>query len=246
MLGKVKIAHDTERFSIATANRQGVQGFVPVIKSFQAIADAAYGRTDVARREAAEAVRATGDKDTCELAVLALAQIGDTVNAQKAAKLSRDFPKATPSRLSIFLWCGRWANCSGTVQRRLSMPWNLPESTNLEPAPELPISGRSTFADRHFFVLHDGAKAAAEFQKILDHHGAVALIEVYPVAHLGLARAYIQEGDTAKARAAYQNFFALWKDADPDIPVLQQAKAEYEAAIARSSENAFGTPLASC
>ena len=69
-------------------------------------------------------------------------------------------------------------------------------------------------------MLHDGKRAAAEFQKFIDHQWGA-------LARLGLARAYAMQGDTVKARSAYQNFLTLWKDADPDIPILKQAKAEY-------------------
>ena len=73
-----------------------------------------------------------------------------------------------------------------------------------------------------------GMEAAAEFQKVLAHRGATWFWPVvYAVAQLGLARAYALAGDLAQSRKAYQDFFALWKDADSDIPVLQQAKAEY-------------------
>jgi hypothetical protein len=79
-----------------------------------------------------------------------------------------------------------------------------------------------------FLKTRDGVKAAAEYQKILDHRGLAPHSPLYSLARLGLGRAYALQGDTAKARAAYQDFFALWKDADPDVPVLKQAKAEYE------------------
>jgi predicted Zn-dependent protease len=72
-----------------------------------------------------------------------------------------------------------------------------------------------------------GTKAAAEFQKILDHRGIGPTSPYYALAHLGLARARALAGDTPGARRAYQDFLALWKDADPDIPILQEAKAEY-------------------
>jgi ATP/maltotriose-dependent transcriptional regulator MalT len=75
--------------------------------------------------------------------------------------------------------------------------------------------------------MHDGAAAAREFQKFLDHRGLVVNYPLASLAHLGLARAYALSGDTAKAKAAYQDFLALWKNADPDIPILKQAKAEY-------------------
>lgn len=72
-----------------------------------------------------------------------------------------------------------------------------------------------------------GAEAAAEFQKVLDHRGIVAADPIGALAHLQLGRTYAMEGDITKARAAYEDFFALWKNADPDIPILKQAKAEY-------------------
>ena len=69
--------------------------------------------------------------------------------------------------------------------------------------------------------------AAGEFQKILDHASIVGNEPIGALAHLGLGRAYALSGDSAKARIGYQDFFALWKNADPDIPVLKQAKADY-------------------
>jgi tetratricopeptide (TPR) repeat protein len=78
-----------------------------------------------------------------------------------------------------------------------------------------------------YLAAHRGGEAAAEFQKILDHRGIVLNEPIGALAHLQLGRAYALQGDTAKARAAYQDFLTLWKDADPDIPILKQAKAEY-------------------
>jgi len=78
-----------------------------------------------------------------------------------------------------------------------------------------------------YLKLHDGARAADEFQRILDHRGAATWSIEYPLAHLNLGRVYAMQADPANARNAYQNFFALWKDADLDIPTLKQAKAEY-------------------
>jgi len=76
-------------------------------------------------------------------------------------------------------------------------------------------------------AAHQGSEAEAEFQKILDHPGIVLNSPIGTLAHLGLARAYVLQADTAKARAAYQDFLTLWKDSDPDVPVLIQAKKEY-------------------
>jgi eukaryotic-like serine/threonine-protein kinase len=72
-----------------------------------------------------------------------------------------------------------------------------------------------------------GAEAVREYQRILDHRGAVINGIIGALARLGLGRAYALQGDTVKARVAYQDFFALWKDADPDVPVLIAAKSEY-------------------
>ena len=77
-----------------------------------------------------------------------------------------------------------------------------------------------------YLSAKQGQFAAAEFQKTLDHRGLLWNCATGALAHLGLARTYVLQGNTAMARAAYQNFLTLWKDADADIPVLKQAKAE--------------------
>jgi tetratricopeptide (TPR) repeat protein len=82
------------------------------------------------------------------------------------------------------------------------------------------VRGEALAAERRY------GEAAAEFQKILDHRGLVGLDPIGSLAHLQLGRAYAMEGDTAEARAAYNDFLTLWKDADPDIPILKEAKAE--------------------
>jgi hypothetical protein len=78
-----------------------------------------------------------------------------------------------------------------------------------------------------YLKLHDGVKAAAEFQHILDHQGVSVTDPIWPLAHLNLGRALALQGNNAKARTAYQDFFAKWKDADPDVPILKEAKSEY-------------------
>ena len=78
-----------------------------------------------------------------------------------------------------------------------------------------------------YLATHQVSEAATEFQKILDHRGIVLNSSIGVLAHLQIGRAYATQGDTAKAKAAYQDFLTLWKDADPDIPILKQAKAEY-------------------
>jgi predicted Zn-dependent protease len=79
-----------------------------------------------------------------------------------------------------------------------------------------------------YLAQNKSKEAAAEFQTILDHRGWSPSSPLYAMAHLGLARSAALQGDTAKARQSYQDFFALWKDADADIPILIKAKKEYE------------------
>jgi hypothetical protein len=78
-----------------------------------------------------------------------------------------------------------------------------------------------------YLAAHRGAEAAAEFQKIVDHQGIVICDPVGALAHVQLGRAYSLSGDKTKAKSAYQDFLTLWKDADPDIPIVKQARAEY-------------------
>jgi len=100
----------------------------------------------------------------------------------------------------------------------------------LEPARSLEVGENGGYGPAYdrgeaYLQMRDGNKAAVEFQKIVEHRGLDPFD--FPMATLGLARAYVLQGDTAKARAKYQDFLAQWKDADPDVPVLKQAKAEY-------------------
>jgi hypothetical protein len=76
-------------------------------------------------------------------------------------------------------------------------------------------------------LLRQGTEAAAEFQKPIDHQGFMLACPLRALARLGLARAYTLQGDVAKSRATFEDFFALWKDSDADIPILKTAKAEY-------------------
>jgi hypothetical protein len=78
-----------------------------------------------------------------------------------------------------------------------------------------------------YLAQKNGPAAAAEFQKFLDHPGIVQNFLLGSLARLQLARAYAVSGDAAKAKAEYQDFLKLWKDADPDVPILKEAKAEY-------------------
>jgi predicted Zn-dependent protease len=93
-----------------------------------------------------------------------------------------------------------------------------------------------------YLMLHDGSRAAAEFQKFIDHRGVVANFPWGALARLGLARAYALQGHTAKARTAYKDFLTLWKDADPDVPILKEAQTEYDELKENDAQVSWLTP----
>lgn len=198
------------------------------IAGAQAVRDAFAGFQESARQKAAEALRLPGERTARSQAALALAQAGDTAQAQKLSEeLNRDFPSdyfiknfISPSVQALnLLHRNKAAEAIAILEpgRRyeLGAPIVTPAYTTIY------CRGLA------YLQLRDGGKAAAEFQKILDHRGVNSLSELLPLAQLQLARAYVLQGDNAKGRTAYQDFFAAWKDADSDIPVLIQAKAEY-------------------
>ena len=103
---------------------------------------------------------------------------------------------------------------------RAASPYELGEPGKGTPMMPVYVRGQA------YLALHQGAQAVGEFQRILDNRSLVGNDPIGALAHLGLGRAYAVEGDTTKARTAYQDFLTLWKDADPEIPILKHAKAE--------------------
>jgi tetratricopeptide (TPR) repeat protein len=161
--------------------------------------------------------------------MLPMALAGDTTEAEKlAAELNTRFPQSTVVQ-RFYLPTFRAA---AALQRK-----NPEKALSLLQEFTAPAQG---VADVHpiylrgqaYLMLHNGGAAAVEFQKIIDHPGMAVLspfvvLSVSALSRLGLARAYALQGETARARTAYQDLLTLWKDADPDIPILKQAKAEY-------------------
>jgi eukaryotic-like serine/threonine-protein kinase len=196
-----------------------------------ALQQAAYGNPAEARQSAAEALKLAPASQGAEVeAALAFAMAGDTARAES---LAQDFGKRFPLDTQMqSLWLP-------AIQAQLALDRKNPAAALNALQAASPIElGTITFVNNasclyHVYVRGEAylaagqGSAAAEFQKILDHSGIVWNCWTGALAHLGLARAYAMQGDTAKARAAYQDFFTLWKAADADIPVLIAAKAEY-------------------
>jgi tetratricopeptide (TPR) repeat protein len=193
-----------------------------------ALQEALAGNMSLAKQGANAALRLSNGRDASWLSVLALALAGDS---GQAARLTGDLAKRFPEDTLVqtqYLPMIRAASAltAGSPQNAIqdlasTVPYELGEnraSMSLGPA---------YFRGQAYLAAKQGASAAAEFQKILDHPGILTNEPIGPLAHLGLGRAYALAGDKAKAAAAYQDFLALWKDADPDIPILKEAKAEY-------------------
>ncbi len=165
-------------------------------------------------------------------AALALAYAGDTGRAKDLTEgLDKRFPEATIVQFNYLptlrarLAVNRGDASDALETLRAAVPYELGRTTfsNYSWNGLYPVYVRG---EAHL-AAHQGRQAAAEFQKILDHRGIVWNAPIGALAHLQLGRAYAMAGDTDKARAAYLDFLTLWKDADPDIPILKQAKAEY-------------------
>jgi eukaryotic-like serine/threonine-protein kinase len=183
------------------------------------------GNRDKAYLDVAEALAMTPSRNVQTLAALALARAGEVNRAQSIGDdLKRRFPLDT---LINNFWLPTIDAAielhRGDAERALQL---LEVSSTYELAPATYLFSVYLRGDA-YLKTGQGTAAAAEFQKMLDNPGIVDNFVLGALAHLGLAHAYIVSRDTSKARAKYQDFLTLWKDADPDIPVLKQAKTEY-------------------
>ena len=164
------------------------------------------------------------------MAGLALARAGETAQANKLAEaLNREFPLHTIVQ-GYWLPCIRAAieidakNPTRALQILGSAaPYELGQSQPFQLGMLYPIFLRG----QAYLMARQGKDAAAEFQNMIDHRGISLNFPLGALARLGLARAYALQGDVGKAQTAYQDFLTLWKDADSDIPILNEAKAEY-------------------
>jgi len=166
------------------------------------------------------------------LAALAFARIGESERAEKLAnEIAAHYPLDTlvnvywlpVIRGAIELNRNNAAKAVEILQAAAPYELASPQAWSGLGGPLYPAYLRGLA----FLRLSRAGDAAAEFQKLVDHRGFMRTCALRPLAFIALARASTLRGDTAKARSAYEEFFALWKDADPDIPILRRAKAEY-------------------
>jgi eukaryotic-like serine/threonine-protein kinase len=199
-----------------------------------ALREAELGNAALARQGVTAAFKLSTGRDVKVLAALILARTGDIRRAESLGKeVERSYPADTMLKLywlptiKAAVELGRNNSSRALADLESAAPYELGTPlpfNNLYPAY---VRGQA------YLLAHNGPAAVAEFQKLLDHPGIVLNGETGALAHLQLGRAYAMSNDSTKAKAAYQDFLALWKDADPDVPILHEARAEYAQAVRR-------------
>ncbi|MGA8766317.1 MAG: protein kinase [Candidatus Acidiferrales bacterium] len=223
--GRLAHARDLADRAVESAKRRGAKDLAAQIEMRAAIGEAVFGNFAEAKKATLDAENGLTDVQVEERAAIVFALAGDTAEAQKLAEdLNRRSPNDTIVQFNYLpVIRATLAFKRGNAQEALE---NLRNASPYELSAEsqmLPVYVRGQV----YLEAHHGAEAAAEFQKILDHPGVILYSPTAALAHLGLGRAYALAGENSKAKAAYEDFLALWKDADPDIPIFKQAKAEY-------------------
>jgi tetratricopeptide (TPR) repeat protein len=193
-----------------------------------AFQEALVDNMSLAKQGANAALQLSNGRDVSSISAIALALAGDSGQASKlASDLEKRYPEDTIVQfLNLPMIRAAIALSSKNPEKAVqalapATPYDL--GTNRSGIGLVPIYLRGMA----YVAQKQGGSGAAEFQKIIDHPGIVTNEPIGALAHLGLGRAYALSGDKAKAAAAYQDFLALWKDADPDVPLLKEAKAEY-------------------
>jgi len=192
-----------------------------------------FGNTTLAAQDVGAALALSQGRDVKVVAALTLARAGNTARAQT---MMEELEKANPSNTMLKVY---WVP---TIQAAIALNGGKSSEAltyleaaapyELGAAPPYQVGGPifpAFLRGQAYLLAKNGQAASAEFQKLLDHRGIVLNYPTGALAHLGLARAYALAGDTAKAKAAYADFLALWKDADPGIPILVAAKSESSA-----------------
>ena len=231
--GRVEVAEQFSRRAVASAERAEEKETAGSYEAEAAVREALFGKANEARQRATAGLALSPNRDVLGQIALALALAGDTRRAEAVVDdLSKRFHEDTfvqfsylPTvRAAIALSRSGPGTSSETGSAKalefleVAAPYELGTAGALQP---IYVRGQAYLAAKR------GDEAAREFQKIIDHRGIVRNEALGALAQLGLARAYVLQGDIGKCRNAYQDFLTLWKDADPGVPVLKQAIAEY-------------------
>jgi len=229
--GRLRKARELTRKAVESAKRNGSTDTAALWQVNEALREAEFGNTALARKAVAAAMSLSSRPDIELLGALALARSGDTVQSSALAdKVAAEFDRDTmiqaywlPTiRAAIAIDRGDSQKAMELLtvasEYELGEPLQTPSHGTLYP---VYVRGEA------YLRAGDGVQAATEFQKMIDHRGIVSNFPLGALAHLQLGRAYKLAGDVGKAREAYAAFLVAWLNADPDIPVLKRAKAEY-------------------
>jgi tetratricopeptide (TPR) repeat protein/predicted Ser/Thr protein kinase len=228
--GRLSKAKDFSRRAVDSAVRADSKETAALWQVNAALRDAEFGNAASAKQGVSAALSLSRGRDVEVFAALALARSGDTAGAKVlATELEKNYPTNTTLRLywlpivNAAIELSRTNSSQALVYLEAAAPYELGTPPPLQEGTLYPayLRGQANL------LAHNGTAAGAEFQKLFDHRGIVVNFVTGSLAHLQIGRAYAMAGDTAKAKAAYQDYFTLWKDADPDIPILKEAKAEY-------------------
>jgi eukaryotic-like serine/threonine-protein kinase len=229
--GQLQKARVSTQRAVDQAKQEGQTERAALWEAGASLREAFFGEAPQARQRAMASLDHSNNREVQFGAALALAISGDAGRSQALADdLEKRFPEDTVVRFGYLpVIRARIALNQGNPTKAIELlqtagPYELGASRLLFGA-LYPIYMRG----EALLAAHQGAEAAIEFQKILDHRGVVGSDPIGALAHLQLARAFVLAGDKAKARSAYDDFFALWKDADPGVPILKRAHAEYRA-----------------
>jgi DNA-binding winged helix-turn-helix (wHTH) protein/tetratricopeptide (TPR) repeat protein len=228
--GKLKNAHELSRRAMNSAQHNDAKESAASYQAAAALREVESGNQEQARADANAALKLAPNRDVRVVAAQALARAGDTTAAERlVAELDKTFPLDT---LVQRYWLPTIRAAVALERKDPNRAIELLKDTSTIELGQAPSSLNIFLCPAYirgeaYLMLHDGNRATAEFQKFIDHRGVVVNFPWGALARLGLARAYALQGDTAKAKAAYQDFLTLWKDADLDVPILIAAKAEY-------------------
>jgi tetratricopeptide (TPR) repeat protein len=227
--GRMRSSREFLRRAVDSALQNGAKGRAAEWEAHAALREAEFQNVIQAKRQADAALRMTFASDVQALAALALARAGDTTRARAIAwDLSQRFPN------DIWLESYWLPSIRAAIEIERKNPARAIQALEISRPYELggdPITLDTLYPGyirgQAYLMQRNGGAAVSEFQKILDHRGRVANGALGALAHLQLGRAYALSSDTAKARTAYQDFQALWKDADSDNLLSREAAAEY-------------------
>jgi hypothetical protein len=228
--GRLAKARDFSRRAVDAAVRDQSKESAALWQVNGALREAEFGNAAAAKQGVAAALALAPGRDVKLFAALTLARSGDAARAKAMVdELEKAYPSDTMLRVYWFptLRAALELDANNAAQAVISLEAAAPYEFGQPPQLQLGTMYPAYLRGEAQLMARNGAAAAIEFQKFLDHRGITLNYPLGALAHLGLARAYALQGDSAKARAAYQDFFGIWKDGDPDIPILKEAKAEY-------------------